>query len=110
MKKRLSDVITAQALKAVANSESKQDDQEASNDSDPCELENPVNPTRPEQIRIWLADDKSKLLQSFQSIAKCEQRMEIDNSCPEENGNGSTGAQGKSSSSTHMIISKENLA
>ena len=58
MKKRLADVITAQALKAVANSESKQD---GANDSDPCEAEDPVNPTRPEQIRIWLADDKNKL-------------------------------------------------
>ena len=63
MKKRLADVITGLAQK---------------NSDDPEQEEMPI--TKPEQIRMWMAEDKTRLLESFASVAQSEQRMEIDNS------------------------------
>ena len=54
MKKRLADVITAQVKKNNDAADSTKQE---------------VVPIKPEQIRLWLAEDKDKLLQSFTNIA-----------------------------------------
>ena len=65
MKKRLADVITAIAQKAAGN----QDQEQGS-----------IAITKPEQIRMWMAEDKTRLLQGFANVAASEQRMEIEDS------------------------------
>ena len=58
MKKRLTDIVTAQ---------NQADDAEAT-------------ALKPEAIRLWLAEDKTKLTESFEAISAGECPMELDNS------------------------------
>ena len=64
LKKRIADVITAQLQIATPDA--------------------PI--VKPDTLRIWLAEDKDKLLNSFQAIAASEQSMEVDNSESSETG------------------------
>ena len=46
-----------------------------------------------DSIRLWLADDKSKLLASFEAIGRGEQKMEVDDT--ERSNTNNTNGQGK---------------
>ena len=66
LKKRLADVYTALVQKADPN----------------------AAVVAPVQIRMWLADNKNKLLESFTAISQSDQRMEVDAGAATDNSQG----------------------
>lgn len=42
-------------------------------------------PVQTKAVRLWLADDKDKLLKSFAEVARSEQKMEVDSAANEDN-------------------------